>query len=158
MISPEDLAEIPLFDGMSYTEIEPFAALAMRKEWRAGERLLYAGNPAQFLFYIVSGEVTVKVYDDDRLPIMVSVLGPRAIGGWSALIPPHEATAALTAMTDVVVYAFEGEALREECAANPAAGLKLLLNVTRVINHRLDEARSRLASALQQRKEVRSRA
>lgn len=141
---------IPLFRGLTEEETSFFLETAEQITGRAGDVLMEQAAQADALYYILSGEITVKVLDDQGVPTMVSVLGPGAMAGWSALVPPHRATAMLAVLTDVRLIRFDGPSLRELCRERPALGLRLMINASAIITQRLAEARTRLAAALEQ--------
>lgn len=151
MSSPTGPLSIPLFDGMTAEDAEVFSRLGEQKTIPAGGSLLYQRMEATEMYYVVKGEVTVKVMDENDIPTMVRVIGPGKLAGWSALIPPHQATATLMALTDVDVICFDGSKLRQLLRQHPDAGVSLMLNIARLISDRLAESRKSLASCFKPR-------
>jgi CRP-like cAMP-binding protein len=143
------LCAAPLFRGLTEEEIIRFQDAAEQITCRAGDVLMDSGADADCLYYVVSGEITVKVLDAQLVPTMVSVLGHGGMAGWSALIPPHKATAMLTALTDATLVRINGTRVRETCRRHPDLGLRVVINVSAIICQRLNEARARLAIALE---------
>lgn len=140
---------IPLFHGLSRSEADHFAEAAEEVLIRPGVVLMAAGDPALALYYVISGEVTVRALDGTGMPTMVSIVAPGHLAGWSALIPPHIATASLTALTDVTAVRFDGPRMRELCEADPRLGLVVLRNLGSVISERLAATTARLAASLE---------
>lgn len=142
------LRSVPLFRGLGPEEIAPFAEAATEVTFAPGEVLLVSGEPANALYYVVTGEITARVLDSNRMPVMVSVIAPGHMAGWSALIPPHVATATLTALTELRTIRLDGARLAELCELHPRLGLVIMRNLGSVISERLASTRSRLATAL----------
>ena len=143
------IRSIPLFQGLTQAEADYFAAAAEEVHYQAGELLLAAGNPTDSLYYVVKGEITARVHDTNRMPTMVSVIAPGHMAGWSALVPPHIATASLSALTDLHAVRFDGQRMRELCEANPRLGLVVMRNLGTVISERLAATTARLADAME---------
>ena len=144
------LVSVPIFRGLTEEEIGCFADCARLERHSAGEVLMTCGTPAKKFYYVISGEMTLRVLDQENMPIMVSVLGTGGTAGWSALIPPHMATATLTAVTDLHVVEFDGELLLEAVQRHPKLGLRVMTNASAIVIQRLSDARKRLGAALEQ--------
>ena len=146
------LAVCPLFAGLTPDEAEIFEPCTHRIKAAAGSLLMEAGKACEAIFYVLEGDVIVRVEDETSAPTMVEVLPAGSLVGWSALVPPHAATASLSCITDSVLLRLDGAELRRLCEAHPRAGYRVLLNLASVISDRLATARSRYAALLNRTK------
>jgi CRP-like cAMP-binding protein len=69
------LADLPLFADLSGRELQDILARVQRRTYRADETIFREGDPPAFVYYIVSGEVSLSLTSEDRR-INVSKLGP----------------------------------------------------------------------------------
>jgi CRP/FNR family cyclic AMP-dependent transcriptional regulator len=60
-VTPDDLREIPLFEGMSNAGLERVAAHAAEIECEPGQILALEGDPGSGMFVILDGTVSVEM-------------------------------------------------------------------------------------------------
>lgn len=129
-----------LLKDLTAEEARKVLALGSRMTMPRGAFLFRLGDPAERLFLIERGQISLT------LPMRVRgveedvVVEERTSGqtvGWSALIPPYKFTLAATAPLEAEVIALPREALLKYFAVNPAVGYKITLNLAVVVGHRL---------------------
>lgn len=147
-ISHPQLGSAILFRGLPQEALDLFASVVEQQHVAAGTVLVEAGMECHTLYQVLEGELIVVARNDQSITTMASVVPPGEVAGWSALVPPHRATATIRALTDATVLAFPGAELWALLIANPAHGMVVLRNVAEVIHHRLEDARLRLDMAL----------
>jgi acyl-CoA reductase-like NAD-dependent aldehyde dehydrogenase len=102
-------------------------------EFPAGSCLMREGSPGDACYFIVSGELRVEVerpdFDSDGV---VSFMGPGAACGEFGLLDGSPRSASVYAHTDVTARRLSAGALRELCDSNPAAGVKMLRQLSRI--------------------------
>ncbi len=157
MISPELLRRYPFFAGLSVNQLTLLAQAAEEKEVEAGNYLFREGEPLQKMFLTVAGNVDIvmelpaqnvshkvseqllgEMKTDD---VVVTTVGPGEIFGWSALLPPHEATASGKTTTDSQVVVFDGPTLMQKFVEDPAFGYVMTQKVASVMRERLKALR-----------------
>ena len=120
MISPEIIRRYPFFAGLSLDQINTLAKLASEEKVEAGHFFLREGDEVQYLYLVVEGTANALI----ELPakdkeIIVSSIGPGEVFAWSALVPPHKATASVKATAPCHVVAVDCrkllEAFEEDC-------------------------------------------
>jgi len=96
-------------------------------QFQRGACLMREGSPGDACYFIVSGEVRVEVdrpdFDSDGV---VSLMGPGTVCGEFGLLDGSPRSASVYAHTDVAARRLSADALRELCASDPAAGVRLL--------------------------------
>jgi len=95
----EVIGAVPLFAGLSETEVERVAGLFKEREFVAGETIIKEGVGAAAFFVILSGEVGVSVHGKPT-----STLTRGDYFGEVALIDEGARSATITATTDVVCH------------------------------------------------------
>ena len=139
----EALPDQPFFAGLDADALELLAGCAANMHARPGDYLFREGEPADSFFVIREGRVALEM----RLPTGAAVLDTAEQGdvlGWSWLVPPYRWTFDGRAVEHVRAVRFDGECLREKCAADPELGYAFLQRIVRVMSARLHSARVRL--------------
>ncbi len=76
----------------------------------------------------------------------VDTLVPGDLLGWSALVEPYRMTAIATAPAGTRLIKIEAKRLRELCDRDPLLGYRLMSQVVKLLDDRLDGARVQLAT------------
>ncbi len=146
MISPETLRRYPYFGGIGEDSLKQVAMVADEVTVAAGTRMFNEGDPAQYLYLIVSGEVNIQYLlgNDELRTVDTLVEGDLLV--WSAMIEPYKTTAVGTTTKETHLVRISAPKLRELCEQDPMLGYRLAIQVARLLAHRLEGARIQLAS------------
>ncbi|GAB6165183.1 cyclic nucleotide-binding domain-containing protein [Thermostilla marina] len=147
MVSPELLRRYPYFTNISEESLKQIAMLAEEKKFPAGVQLFNEGDPANYLNVIVSGEVNIQYLLGSGEKRTVDTLVDGDILCWSALVEPYKTTAIGTTSKETHVIAIDAAKLRELCAKDPMVGYQLMLEIAKLLAHRLEGARVQLAAS-----------
>jgi glutaminase len=134
-----ELSEQPLLAGLSGEELAGFAAIATIRQYKAGEKIVSAGDTAVSLFFLRSGAVHVTLPDGVRL----ATLTAGTAFGEMALLETHR-SADVTA--DMAASAYEiplrdFERFRQQ---HPHAGERIMRNLAQLLADRLIVANTRI--------------
>lgn len=132
--------QMDLLAGLSESEAGEVMTLGSRIDSRKGERLFSMGDPAERMFVLVNGWISLTLPMTIRGHEEEVLVEERLAGetlGWSGLIPPHRFTLNATAAADSELIAFTRSTLLEYFGKNPAVGHTVIRNVGSVIGHRL---------------------
>lgn len=135
----EQLARVPLFDGMTPLEVQRIAATVRQQDYPAGVPLVWQGAPGAGFFVLTSGKVRVVQQRQDGDIHELAVLGPGDTFGEMSLLDdqPRSGTAlTLEPTTALVLPSWDFRAVLRE---NPDIILKLLA----VLSLRLRNAEQR---------------
>ncbi|MHB1037310.1 MAG: cyclic nucleotide-binding domain-containing protein [Pirellulales bacterium] len=146
MISPEMLRRYPYFALVNDESLKAVAMLAKEQVVPAGKTMFHEGDPADYLYIIVKGEVAIQYTLGTGEHRTVDDLVDGDILVWSALVEPYKATAMGTTRKETHLVAIEGKALRELCGKDPLLGYQLMRQVAKLLAHRLEGARMQLAA------------
>jgi len=110
------------------------AAAGTRREFATGELLMRQGEPAESLFVILSGKVSVvREHPDLSTPIMLATLGPGEIVGEMGLLDGEPRSATVTALEDMVTMEVPDAVLGEMVKRHP----DLYATLVKVLSRRL---------------------
>ncbi len=145
MISPEVLRRYPYFSGIGDESLKQLAMIAEEKSVPAGTQIFCEGAPADKLSIIVKGEVSVQYLLGNGEYRTVDTLVDGDILGWSALVEPYKITAFCTATRPTELVQLDSRKVRELCNQDPQVGYQLMVQVAKLLGHRLEGARVQLA-------------
>jgi len=111
----------------------------------AGTTLFREGQPAQQLYLLVEGRVSIEMHVPGRGEQVVDTVEPCETVGWSWLVPPYRWFFDARATTDVRTVQVDAAALRALAEDDPGFGYALMRRVAAVMLERMQAARLRLA-------------
>jgi glutaminase len=123
------LADQPLLAGLSKKEIASLTARSVERSYEAGARIVASGEPARSVFFLESGNVSVKMPSGVRL----ASFAPGVSFGEMAMIEPHR-SADVFADTGVKCLELPLAALGEEGAR---VTTQILRNLASLLARRL---------------------
>ena len=111
------LRESPFFEAFSPADIEALAAHAVMRSVSAGDVILRENEPAEALYMIVTGKVSLsfETFDasaaneraGDAQALLRTLTEPGRVVGWSALVEPYHYRDTATAIEDTNLLVFE---------------------------------------------------
>jgi len=142
---PDELREFKLFQELNDRELEVIAKVARKEELGQGAYLTRTGAPANTLYLIRSGTVTVLATGPDGRDIAVDELGPGQIIGWSTLTGPYIFTASTVTKEKCNLIVINGNRLREIFEINNHIGYRVLKGVGYVVGRHVSALQAKLA-------------
>ncbi|MFF2846159.1 cyclic nucleotide-binding domain-containing protein [Streptomyces sp. NPDC058001] len=118
-------------------------SLAQEVSFAQDTRIFEEGGPADRLWVIRSGAVSLDLSLPERRRVAVDILHPGDLLGWAWLFPPHRWNFGAEAFSPVRAYEFDAPAVRRLCDDEPALGLVLLRTIAEILAHRLETARTK---------------
>lgn len=109
-----------------------------------GTLLCAEGSPAEALFFLLHGHVSIALHDPGRGEVVVETVGPGGVVGWSWLLPPYRWSFDARASEPVTAIAVDAACLRRALADDPALGAALLGRVAASLLEKLQSTRLRL--------------
>lgn len=127
--------------GFSPTEVEALQAIMERRMFQPGECLCREGDPADSLFFVVAGQVSVNVPLKGRRAGRISTISAGSALGEMAMLDQGTRSADIVADTPVTCLVLSYARLRAEPDARFAdIRLKLITNIARVLTGKLRQA------------------
>jgi CRP-like cAMP-binding protein len=131
-------------------ELNVLAPLFLLSRYQPGETLIEEGDPAGGPFAIVlSGSLEVKKKTEFDRPIVIAKVGRGALLGYSSIYPSSR-TFPITAVTmeKTEILYMPPERLAHLLSERPAIGVKILKEVIRVQDTRLQELLARFTALM----------
>jgi hypothetical protein len=126
------LGEQALLADLAADEIAALAELSTARRYEAGQRIVSAGEPANSLFFLQSGMVSVKLPSGVRL----ASLGPGMEFGEMAIIETHR-SADVWADTAVKCLELPLDSFADYRRLHPQIALKIMRNLSALLARRL---------------------
>ena len=139
----QTLAATRMFRNLTREQLAALARLGEEVEYADGSRLMIEGEPADWFFVIREGFVALQT-DAPSGAITIETLHNGDSVGWSWLFEPYLAHFDARSRGVTRVIRFDGAALRERCAEEPALGYELMRGFASVIVQRLQATRLQL--------------
>lgn len=140
----EEIAQSPLFAGMSEDDLGLIAGCGRNVGFDEGELLFRDGGPADTFYLLRRGRVALELHTPERGGLVVETIEPGDVVGWSWLFPPYRWHFDGRAVTAVRAVAFDGACLRGKCEDDKELGYELMKRFGQVMIDRLQHARVRL--------------
>lgn len=138
MVSNELIRRYPFFAGLSLDQISILAKAADEENVEAGHYFLREGDQVPYLYLVVEGTVSVYIEIPAKdLEITVSTIGPGQVFAWSALVPPHTATASVKASSPCHVVAIDCQELLEAFEEDYQFGYVMMTKAAQVTRDRI---------------------
>jgi toluene monooxygenase system ferredoxin subunit len=144
------LSQISLFEELSEEQLKAVANVSEPVTCQQGEVLFWEGDPAEWLFVLLEGEINIFVQLSSRPErVTVSVINqPYQTLAWSGLVAPNVYTASGLCETDCRLLAIDGEALMEVLKSDPVMGFVVMQHIAEVISSRARNTRFALLKTL----------
>lgn len=139
MVSPELLRRFPIFGCITMDNISELAKCAEEKTIQGDQIINREGDELRYLYLLLEGEVAIVSFlPKNGDEVVHSTIGVGELFNWSALIPPHTATASTKTIAPSRVVAFDAVVLRQKFTDDCAFGYQMVLNIAQVIRDRLN--------------------
>jgi len=149
-MSGDVFEQIPLFQGLSYDQREQLRPLILPVDCYTGTALFEQGDPAEYLYLVVVGEVAIYYKPEDGPAILVARVHPGGIVGWSAALGSRSYTSGATCEEYTQMVRLRGEDLRNLCNQCPETGILILERLATVIAVRLRNTHEHVMALLLQ--------
>jgi CRP-like cAMP-binding protein len=138
MISIELIRRYPFFADLNQEQIAILAKVAKEERVEAGHYFLREKEQTPYLYLVVEGNVTAVIVIPVReREIIVGTIGPGEVFAWSALVPPHIATATVKATTPCDVIAIDCRKLLEIFEEDTGFGYRMMTKAAQVTRDRV---------------------
>ena len=139
---------LTFFTGLSAAEIQLLAPFFAPQTWVAGTVVFEQGDYAEYLYLVVSGELTIRYKPDDGPMMNLTHVLPGGIFGWSAAMGNPTYTSGAVCALDSEVLRIRGADLRMLCEKHPDLGKVILNRLAAIIAERQKAQQDRVNSML----------
>jgi glutaminase len=126
-----------LCHGLSPEEVDCLEAMLERRSFASGEIIIRRGEPADKLYLLVAGEVSVVIMRHDERPVRLSTLSPGMSFGELAVVDRTFRSADVRADGPVECYALSMDVFDELTDTHAVIKMRLLENLLRNVSQML---------------------
>jgi CRP-like cAMP-binding protein len=143
-----ELSKIPLFAGVSETDIAEIAKLATVLDYPAGSTIFADGDPADALYVVLRGQVAIRCCNRWGQEQTLATLEAGAMLGEVALLTDEPRASTAVTLVDSTVLQFTEEAFLGLLKRGSGVGHQILYNLAHGLASRLSEVAQRLMRLL----------
>ena len=141
----QDEKELPLGDtsiagGFTAAELSAMQKHFERREYAAGREVVREGDPGEELFVIAKGSASARLRQPNGGDIRLVTFAQGTVFGELAILDSGPRSASVTTDAEMVCYVLSAAGFAALAEKSPAAAIKLVSNLGRLLSHRLREA------------------
>lgn len=140
----DPLRDIPLFDGLSPSQLEHIEELLYERQYQSEETVFSRNDPATALYIIESGAVDIVLDHVEGPRKKISTQGKGTFLGERALCSDHRRTATAIASEACVLKVLFRQELMELIQREQDLGITVLTNLIQVLGDRLNWTNEKL--------------
>jgi CRP/FNR family transcriptional regulator len=148
-MSDEFFQQLKLFQGLTPSQRDLLRPLFIPCDYYADAVIFDQGDPAEYLFAVVVGDVMVSFKPEDGPPITVTHAQPGDIVGWSAALGTRRYTSSAICTTYTQLLRVSGADLRILLTRHPDTGVIVLDRLAAIIAERLNNTHTLVVSLLE---------
>ncbi len=133
-----------LFKGLTPQQVETLQAHFHTCVGHTDDVIFQAGEPAEMLYLVLQGNVSIIYTPYDGEPMTLAQVGPGRVCGWSAIVGRESYTSDGVCTTETRLMCIRREALKEFCRREPQIGRQLLTNIAEQVAQRWSDARAEI--------------
>ena len=127
------LSRVPLFSGMSASELDSLIGVAHTRTLAAREELFHKGDEGGQVYLVLDGTLKALTTSEEGDDVVFTILGPGELIGEIAFLGSPVRTATVSTLTDCSLLAIDRRDFLAFLKRHPDASIKLLS----VLAHRL---------------------
>jgi CRP-like cAMP-binding protein len=146
VIKAEMISRYPFFADLNPDQIAQLTNVAEGLTVKTGEFIFHEGDALHCFYIVVEGAVGVvfeapKDEETQTEDVIFSAIGPGGAFAWSALVPPHKATASTKALSSCWLLSFNCQELLKYFEDDCEFGYRMLIKVAQISRDRLRDTR-----------------
>jgi CRP-like cAMP-binding protein len=134
----QKLKSLPAFAGLSSGQVERLAELFRAVMFPAGAVVFAAGDRADSLYIVESGDVIIRFHPYDGGALDIATINAGGAFGWSAALRRSYYTASAICRTDVTAFTIQAQLLHQTMADDPEFANALLEHASQTASSRFD--------------------
>ncbi len=129
----ETLGELPIFDSLSWRELEKLERIVHLRHFVAGEMVSNAWSPRSGTFVVLSGAVNIVRVREDGSSIVVGGLGEREMVGEFAILDDSPRSTSIVSVEPSELIGFFRPDLMGLLQTDPVIGFKILYRLSQIM-------------------------
>lgn len=147
----QDYAQISIFAGLDGNQISQLSPFMIECQFAKDTVIFEQGQPADHLYILLTGEVTIQYKPYDGPVLTVGRIEPGGVFGWSAALGRDIYTSGAVAVKNSVAYRVRSANLQVICTEYPETGKILLDRLASGIAERLQGTHTQILGILSER-------
>ena len=120
------LKRVPLFSGLTDSQIERLAAGSVRRNFPKGRTIVAEGEPSQSLYVLLSGRAKVQRSDTEGKEVILSVLGSGECFGEMSLIDDAPRSASVITLESSDFISIAKDSFKSVLVSSPEISLRIM--------------------------------
>ena len=120
------LKRVPLFSGLTDSQIERLAAGSVRRNFPRGRTIVAEGEPSQSLYVLLSGRAKVQRSDTEGKEVILSVLGSGECFGEMSLIDDAPRSASVITLESSDFISIAKDSFKSVLVSSPEISLRIM--------------------------------
>ena len=120
------LKRVPLFSGLTDSQIERLAAGSVRRNFPRGRTIVAEGEPSQSLYVLLSGRAKVQRSDTEGKDVILSVLGSGECFGEMSLIDDAPRSASVITLESSDFISIAKDSFKSVLVSSPEISLRIM--------------------------------
>jgi len=120
------LKRVPLFSGLTDSQIERLAAGSVRRSFPKGRTIVAEGEPSQSLYVLLSGRAKVQRSDTEGKEVILAVLGPGECFGEMSLIDDAPRSASVITIESCDFMSINKESFKTMLVSSPEISMRIM--------------------------------
>lgn len=137
----------PFLTRMSPAHSRTLLHHASRQEFQIDEVLFTEGAPANRFYLVESGEIAIETSSAGTGPVLIQIVGPGEILGWSWMFPPFAWHFSARTLSPTTVICCDAAHLLVTSEEDTDFGYHLMKLISNIVIQRLQATRRRLIKA-----------
>ena len=137
IMSLDLIEQFALIEGFSKEEVEVLRPFIETVEYEADQVIFNQGDKADYLFFVLDGNVLIQFKPEDGPVLTVSDVEQGGVFGWSSALGSAQYTSSAVSTGSGRFIRMEGEELKILCQEHPETGILILNRLASVIAQRL---------------------
>ncbi len=132
----QDFSRLEVFQGLSEAQLELLDSMFERVHFDPDELIFDQGQPARYLYILVSGEVVIRYKPYDGPALVVSRIPEGGVFGWSTILSRRVYTSGAVAVQESTAFRISEVRLHDLCIQQPETGAILMEHLANAIAER----------------------
>ncbi|HEY3027048.1 MAG TPA: DUF1003 domain-containing protein [Pyrinomonadaceae bacterium] len=125
----ESLSRVPLFKGLTPSELEKLAEEVDQVRFKAGEVIFNANDKGDALYVVEDGVVRIWVFDEDVEPVTLSELQPGEFFGELAVLDRGERSTNASALVDCTLHRLSSDDFHQFLLEHPDLAIDVICEI-----------------------------
>lgn len=139
---PQLLKEVPLFSGLSGSDLDALSAIVSKRQYTKSETLFHQGDPGEEFLVLTSGSVKVELMNTDGKELTLTILTPYQFLGELALLDDVPRSATVVALEPSEFLAINKKDFARVLESYPSMAVPMLRQLTKRVRILTDDIAS----------------